>query len=188
MSETALIIIDMQNDFVLEDAPMRSDGALEIVPKVKEVLDAFRMHKLPVFHVSREYRVDGSDIEHTRLEAFKNQKYCLPGTKGSDIIDELYPIDGEFRIVKKRFSGFMNTELDLMLRRLSIKKIVVCGIQYPNCIRATVFDGIALGYDVTLLTDATAAKTPEVAQANIFDMQNIGVACISVHHFLGHCR
>jgi len=52
-------------------------------------------------------------------------------------------------------------------------------VQYPNCIRATVFDGVALGYDVTLVTDATAAQTEEIAQANIVDIRNIGVECIS---------
>ena len=185
MSNTALIIIDMQNDFVLQDAPQCIEGALKIIPNLKEVLNTFRKKELAVFHVYREYRADGSDIEHTRLEDFlNNQKYCVPNTKGCDIIDEIYPIDGEFRIVKNRFSGFMNTELDFILKRLNVKNIVICGIQYPNCIRATVFDGIALGYDVTLVTDATGAKTPEVAEANIFDMKNIGVKCISTKLFL----
>ena len=179
MTNTALIIVDMQNDFVLKDAPQCIDGALEIIPNLQKVLHTFRVQKLPVFHVYREYRADGSDIEHTRLEDFlTHQKYCVPGTRGCEIIDEIYPLDGEYRIVKNRFSGFMNTELDFILKRLNIKQIVVCGIQYPNCIRATVFDGIALGYDVTLVTDATGAKTPEVAEANIFDMKNIGVNCI----------
>jgi len=73
----------------------------------------------------------------------------------------------------------MNTELDFILRRLEVESIVVCGVQYPNCIRATVFDGVALGYDVTLVTDATAAQTEEIAQANIVDIRNIGVECIS---------
>ena len=185
MSDTALIIVDMQNDFVLKNAPQCIDGALKIIPNLKEVLNTFRKKELPVFHVYREYRADGSDIEHTRLEDFlNNQKYCVPNTKGCDIIDEIYPIDGEFRIVKNRFSGFMSTELDFILKRLNIKNIVVCGIQYPNCIRATVFDGIALGYNVTLVTDATGAKTPEVAEANIFDMKNIGVKCIDTKLFL----
>ena len=62
--------------------------------------------------------------------------------------------------------------------------IVVCGIQYPNCIRATIFDGVALGYKVTLVTDATGAQTDEIAKANIFDIGNIGVKCISTTQFI----
>jgi nicotinamidase-related amidase len=176
----ALIIVDMQNDFVLPDAPQCVKGAVSIILNIQKVLDIFREKTLPVFHVYREYRADGSDIEKTRFEDFVHrEKYCVPQTKGCEIVDELSPVEGEYRIVKNRFSGFMNTELDFILRRLEVENIVICGVQYPNCIRATVFDGVALGYDVTLVTDATAAQTEEIVQANIMDIRNIGVECIS---------
>jgi len=178
--KTALIIVDMQNDFVLPNAPQCIKGAVSVIPNIQKVLHTFREKSLPVFHVYREYRADGSDIEKTRLDDFLNgEKYCVPRTKGCEIIDELFPREEEYRIVKNRFSGFMNTELDFILRRLEVESIVICGIQYPNCIRATVFDGVALGYDVTLITDATAAQTEKIAQANIVDIKNIGVECIS---------
>ena len=77
----------------------------------------------------------------------------------------------------------MQTELEFILRRLKVEEIVICGIQYPNCIRATVFDGVALGFDVTLVSDATGAQSKEVAKANIFDMQNIGVKSIRTKIF-----
>lgn len=78
----------------------------------------------------------------------------------------------------------MNTELDFMLRRLGVENLVVTGTQYPNCVRTTVYDGVALDYNVTLITDATSAQTKEVAEANIFDMKNIGVECITTMQFL----
>jgi len=185
MKNTALIIVDMQNDFVLPDAPQCIDGAIAIIPNLKKVLNTFRNESSPVFHVYREYREDGSDIEKTRLNDFlTGAKYCVPNTHGCEIIDEIFPIEGEFRIVKNRFSGFMNTELDFILKRLQITNIVVCGIQYPNCIRATIYDGIALDYNVTLVTDATGAKTDEIANANIYDIKNIGVKCISTKEFI----
>jgi len=185
MKKTALIMIDMQNDFVLPHASQCIDGAVAIMPNLQKVLGTFRDKSLPVFHVYREYREDGSDIEKTRLDDFvEGEKYCVPHTKGCEIVDELSPIEGEYKIVKNRFSAFMNTELDFILRRLKIERIVVCGIQYPNCIRATVFDGVALGYSVTLVTDATAAKTDEIAEANIVDIRNIGVECITTESLM----
>jgi len=185
MKKTALIMIDMQNDFVLPDALQCIDGAVTILPNLQKILETFRENVLPVFHVYREYREDGSDIEKTRLNDFINvQKYCVPNTHGCDIVDELTPMEGEYKIVKNRFSGFMQTELDFILRRLDIQRIVVCGIQYPNCIRATIFDGVALGYEVTLVTDATAAQTDEIAEANILDMCNIGVECMITESFI----
>ena len=188
-SKIALIIIDMQNDFVLPNAPMCVAGAISIVPNLQKILNYFRNSAEPIFHLVREYRADGSDIEKTRRHGFLNDRsYCVPGTKGCEIIEELTPLAGEYRIVKNRFSGFMNTELDLILRRLDINKIVVCGVQYPNCIRATVFDGVSLDYEVTLVTDATGAATEAVAKANIYDISNIGVNCLTTEQFLRATR
>ena len=180
----ALIIVDMQNDFALPGSPMYVAGAMAVVPNIKRVLTLFRNHSLPVFHVVREYRADGSYIEGFRLQGFLSQQpYCVPGTKGCDSVDGLEPLANEYRIVKNRFSGFMNTEIDFILRRLGVSHIVVCGIQYPNCIRATIFDGVALGYHVTLVTDAAGAQTEEIARANIVDIANIGVTCLTTDQF-----
>lgn len=179
MKNKALLIIDMQNDFVRPDAPQCVAGAVDVINNIEKVLQIFRDKNLPVFHIIREYRADGSDIEHTRLKDFLQNPYCVPNTEGSKVISELTPLEGEYKIIKNRFSGFMQTELDFMLRRLRVGEIIVCGIQYPNCIRATVFDGISLGYNVILITDATGAKTKKIAEANIFDILNIGVHCLS---------
>ncbi len=99
-------------------------------------------------------------------------------------MEQLKPQPGEYRLVKNRFSAFMQTELDWMLRRLGINHLVVCGTQYPNCIRTTVFDGVACGYQVTVLSDATSAQTPEIAEANVRDILNIGVECVTVTELL----
>ena len=184
-SKTALIIIDMQNDFALPDAPMGVAGAMAVLPNIRRVLEHFRAQGLPVFHVVREYRADGSDIEATRLDGFLAKKpYCVPGTPGCEIVAGLEPLPGEYRIVKNRFSAFMHTELDFMLRRLGVDTIAVVGIQYPNCIRTTVFDGVAHGYDVILVTDAAGAQTEDIARANILDIANIGVRCLTTDEFL----
>lgn len=181
----ALVIIDMQNDFVLPGSPACVAGAHDTVPSIKRLLDFFRLNKLPVFHVVREYRADGSDIERNRLDGFlRKSRYLVPGTRGCEIVDPLRPIEGEYRIVKNRYSCFMNTELDFMLRRIGVTHLVVCGTQYPNCIRATIFDAVCYGYHVINIIDATSAQTQEIAQANIVDIRNIGVACISLDEFI----
>jgi nicotinamidase-related amidase len=181
----ALLVIDMQNDFVLPGAPVCVAGAHSTIPAIRKLLDAFRSRKLPIFHVIREYRPDGSDIEITRLDGFLHKKkYAVPGTKGCEIVDDLKPVPGDYTIIKNRFSGFMNTELDFMLRRLDATHLVIVGTQYPNCVRATIFDAIAYGYNVTNVIDATSAQTKQIAEANIQDIQNIGVDCTTLAKFL----
>ena len=183
--KNALVIIDMQNDFVLPGSPACVAGAHDTVPSVKRLLDFFRLNTLPVFHVVREYRADGSDIESNRLDGFlRKSRYLVPGTRGCEIVDPLRPIEGEYRIVKNRYSCFMKTELDFMLRRIGVTHLVVCGTQYPNCIRATIFDAVCYGYNVINIIDATSAQTQEIAQANIVDIRNIGVACISLDELI----
>jgi nicotinamidase-related amidase len=181
----SLIIIDMQNDFVMPGSPIRVAGAKATIPVIKKVLKAFRKNKLPVFHVVREYRSDGSDIEITRLDNFlERSKTVVPGTEGCKIVNELNPLPGEYRIIQNRFSAFMNTELDFMLRRLNITHLVICGTQYPSCIRTTVFDSVSYGYYTILVTDGTSAQTPEIAESNLRDIQDIGVECCPAAEFI----
>ena len=183
-SHTALLIIDMQNDFVLPGAPLCVAGARASVPAIRQVLTRFRAEHLPVFHITREYRADGSDVERMRQTSFlTEQSFVLAGSSGSKIVPELAPQPDEYRIIKNRFSGFMFTELDLLLRRRSINHLVVTGTQLPNCVRATVFDAVCLDYEVTLITDGTSAQTEDIAAANIQDMAAIGVRCMTADGF-----
>lgn len=184
-SHDALLIIDMQKDFVLPGAPVCIRGAQATVPAIRRLLERFRARNRPVFHVIRAYRADGSDIEWSRLAGFLEQPYLLAGTEGCAIVDELMPLSGEYQIIKPRYSAFMQTELDLMLRRLHVDEVVVCGTQYPVCIRATLMDALALGYRAVSVTDATSAQTPEVAASNIADLTNMGVLCRTVDELCG---
>jgi nicotinamidase-related amidase len=175
MERPALLIIDMQNDFVCEGSPYRVTGAAAIIPKIQVVLAEFRKRKLPVFHILRIHRPDGSDVEIIRQEKFKKLPFAIAGTKGAAVIDELAPRAGEYILTKTRMSAFIGTELDLMLRTLGITTVVVTGIQTPNCIRTTVFDAIAYNYPAIIVDDAVGATTEEIHRANLRDMENIGV-------------
>jgi len=175
MGHAALLIIDMQNDFVLEGKPYRVAGASAVIPKIQSVLAGFRQRNLPVFHIVRVHRKDGSDVEIIRRERFKQAPFAVEGSRGAAVIDDLKPLESEYIVRKIRMSAFIGTDLDLTLRSLGVTTLVVCGIQTPNCIRTTVFDGIAYNYPVVLVSDATGAASDEIHQANVRDMQNIGV-------------
>lgn len=184
MKRYALLIIDMQNDFALPGAPLSVAQAPAVIPKIRMVLDAFRDRRLPVFHVVRIHRSDGSDVEITRKDLFRKTPFAVAGSAGAAIIDELKPLPGEYVIEKVRMSAFLATELDLMLRTLGITDLVVTGIQTPNCIRTTVFDAIAFNYPVILLRDAVGAKSDAVHSANVADMEAIGVRVMAAHDLI----
>lgn len=185
MARNAFIIIDMQKDFNEVGAPFRVDCGLEAMPYIEKALEATRKSNVPVFHVFRYYRADGSDVELTRYDGFVQKGGgCVSATRGAEIMDSIKPIDGEYQIVKQRWSAFFQTELDMLLRRLGVKQVVLAGVQTPNCIRGTVWDANSLDYEVIVLTDATNAATPEVHQANLFDMKNIGVKLMTTDEYV----
>jgi nicotinamidase-related amidase len=185
LGKTAFLIIDMQNDFCLAGAPFVVDAGMATIPFIKRALDACRKHRLPIVHVFRYYRADGSDVEITRYAEFKKAgSGLIRGSKGAEVVEELKPQPGEYLVIKQRWSAFFQTELDNLLKRLGVDQIVVTGVQTPNCIRGTVWDANSLDYEVIVLSDGTGANTAEVHQANLFDMKNIGVQVLTTEEFI----
>ena len=178
MTDTALIMIDMQQGFLDPASPCCIAGAAATVPACARVLTFCRASGIPVFFVTRRYRADGSDVEHTRFAAWlTGGKPVSPGCK--DAIGMADPPEfgsdpRDYRVFKPRFSAFFQTELDGMLRRLGIRTVVLAGTTTPNCIRTTCYDGISLEYNVAILTDCTSSATEEIQRANLRDMENIG--------------
>lgn len=135
----------------------------------------FRENKLHLIFVKRLHRVDGSDVDKPRIELFNNTGgFLIEGTRGAEIVEELKPLPSEIVVVKKRWSAFFHTELDLILRRKKIQTLILGGVQTPNCIRASVTDAISLDYDVIVLEDGTASSNLEIQKSNLLDMENIG--------------
>ncbi|KAL6285686.1 hypothetical protein ACE6H2_010076 [Prunus campanulata] len=176
---TALLVIDMQHDFVDVDGPMLVSGGKTIVPNVIKAVQVARQRGMLVVWVVREHDPLGRDVELFRRHLYPAGKVgpTVKGQFGAELVDGLVIQEGDYKLVKTRFSAFFGTHLDSFLKGAGIDSLVVTGVQTPNCIRQTVFDGVALDYiSVTVVLDATAAATPEVHAANILDMKNIGVA------------
>lgn len=178
MDNAALLIIDMQNDFIRDSAPLQVPGAEAIIPNIRILRDLFRRRRLPVFHVLRVHRPDGCDVEISRRELFARQPFAVDGTRGARVIDELAPEAGEYIIKKVRMSAFFDTDLDLLLRSMGVGCVVVAGIQTPNCIRTTVFDAFAYNYRTFLVEDAVGAANEDVHRSNCRDMANIGTVMV----------
>ncbi|KAK4778031.1 hypothetical protein SAY87_018218 [Trapa incisa] len=174
---TALLVIDMQRDFVEEYGPLKVNGGKAIVPNVIEAVEIARKRGLLVIWVVREHDPQGRDVELFRRHLYSPAKPgpTSKGCRGAELVDGLVIKERDYKLVKTRFSAFFATHLHSLLRSNGIDHLVIAGVQTPNCIRQTVFDAVALDYQsVTVLVDATAASSPEVHQANIFDMKNIG--------------
>ncbi|XP_021298622.1 probable inactive nicotinamidase At3g16190 isoform X1 [Herrania umbratica] len=177
--QTALIVIDMQKDYILEDKIMSVKGGKAIVPNVIKAVQIARQRGILVVWVVREHDYFGRDVELFRRHFYSPEKGgpTTEGSVGAELVDGLVIKEEDYKLVKTRFSAFFNTNLHGFLQSNGVNNLVVVGVQTPNCIRQTVFDAVAHDYQsVAVIVDATAAATPEVHDANIFDMKNIGVA------------
>ena len=178
-AENAILVIDMENDFVLPDSPMRVEGAYATLPAIKKFLDYGRANDWAVIYIYRIHRISGIDAELFRRHFFEEgHPFCIEGTKGAVIPDEIAPQKGDISITKQRFSAFFGTDLDIILRGLGVKNVYLTGTQYPNCVRSTAVDSMGLDYNTIVVTDCCSAASEEVANANIFDLRNMGIPCI----------
>ena len=186
--DTALLVIDMQRGFLEPSSPLFIDGAPASVPACAAVIAACREKGIPVFFVTRAYAADGSDVEKARRAAWEAggkplSPDCVPELS-TDMPEEFGACGSDRRIVKPRYSAFFATELDLILRRLEICRVVLAGTTTPNCIRTSCYDALSLDYEVTVLADCTSSKTPEIQRSNLRDMENAGAEIISSAEFL----
>lgn len=163
---TALIVIDPYNDFISEGGKVweRIRAVAEAnncVHNMSQILNAARKAKLPVFHaMHRRYRAgDYETWKHLapiQKRAWQSKAFEY-GTWGGEFRAEFTPLPGEIVAMEHWCSsGFANTDLDLQLKRHGIQKLIVIGLIAHTCLEATVRFAAELGYDVTVVRDATA--------------------------------
>lgn len=157
-------------------------GAKATIPAIADLVKFGKSKGWKIVYIVREHRTSGVDVDAPRIPLFTDGKtgYCVPGTWGGAIVDGLSPEKDDLIVAKSRNSAFFATNLDLILRRMGVKTVVLAGTQYPNCVRGTANDAMSYDYETIICTDCCSAKTPEVAEANIFDMKNMGITCISL--------
>lgn len=182
-ARAALLVIDMENAFVEPEGGHCIRNAAATVPACARAVETARSKGIPVFFVKRLYRADGSDVELTRYAAWKARgRGCAPGSEGANSAmapEGLCPKCGDYTIIKPRWSAFFGTELDLILRRLGIRTVILTGTTTPNCVRTTCYDAIALEYSVVVLTDCTSSQTEEIQRVNLEDMGRVGAVLMT---------
>lgn len=184
-ARAAFLLIDMQNGFIDGASPLCIAGAAATVPACAHALAAAREHGLAVFHVRRAYAADGSDVEAVRWEAWAEGGRPLSSADPMSLAcpSELAPAPGEPVVVKPSWSAFFGTDLDVLLRARGIGTLVLAGTTTPNCVRSTAYDGLARGFNVAILRDATSSRSPEAQEANLADMEAAGIQLIHTDDF-----
>ena len=142
---TALIIVDIQNDY-FPNGKMELSNPEKAAANAAKVLEWFRQnHKDHIFHVQH-------------IASNPALGFFLPDTQGAAIHEAVQPMDHESIIVKNFPNSFLQTDLESQLKEKGITKVVVAGMMTHMCIDATVRAAVDLGYETTLIEDACATK------------------------------
>jgi ureidoacrylate peracid hydrolase len=165
-ASTALIVVDMVNDFCKPGGAMVLPGYEALVPPQRKVIDAARQAGCPVLFVVDTHR---RNVRQDR-EFLKRTPHCIEGTWGAQVIEDLGPRPDDIYVVKRRYSAFFNTDLDLTLRDLQIDTVVVFGVVTNICVRSTVHDAFFLGYQVVVPEDCVAATGPREQASSLYDI------------------
>lgn len=160
---TAVLVIDMLNDFIDPEGAMPLPGGETLVPPITGILDAARDREAPVVWVCDEHPPNDKEFE-------KRAAHCLKGSWGARIVAELDPPDDEYRVPKRRYSGFFETDLDLRLRELEMKHVVLVGVVTNICVRSTAHDAFFRGYDVIIPEDGVAATSRREQESSLYDL------------------
>jgi nicotinamidase-related amidase len=189
---SALVIIDIQRDSTLAGAAMEIPGTLQAVTFIKRLVHGYREVGLPIVHAIRLYKNDGSNVDLCRRKSVENGKQMfIPGSDGAELMDEIKPSSSirlnsdlllsgslqqigplEWIMYKPRWGAFYNTILEEHLRNLSVNTVVVCGCNFPNCPRTTIYEASERDFRIVLTKDATSVIYDRALQ----ELKGIGVS------------
>ncbi|MGH9304925.1 MAG: cysteine hydrolase family protein [Acidimicrobiales bacterium] len=170
-ASTALLIVDMQNDFLLEDAPLPAAGGLGVIPVISGLASVARACGMRVVFTKEMHRADHSDFG---IELDFEPPHCIEGTTGPDIVIGLAPEPGDIVIEgKRRYNGFLGTDLDLVLRAGRVENLIVTGVCTDVCVSATVQHARNLDYRCFVVRDAVAGTSPERHEAALMCLEHV---------------
>lgn len=200
LKKAAVITIDTQNDFSLPGAVAEIQGTYEVLPKMKQILEACRSQQMPVIHVIRIYEPDGSNVDLCRRELLERGSVIVhPNTFGAELADTIKPeaaaelnyerlllgevqavAKQEWVIYKPRWGAFYQTRLESFVKELDVDTLIFIGCNFPNCPRTSIYQASERDFKVVLIEDAMSG----VYSKGLEELANIGVHIYNTQSFM----
>lgn len=174
----ALMIVDMQNDFVRSGAPMEVIDARQTIAPIRSLISAFRQRDLPVFFTRFLSNADPELIWMWSPQCWPDTRCCWPGHERhyddtalplqcADIIDELAPEPDDAIIDKFSYGAFHKTDLLDRLSGLGIQSLLITGTVTQICVEETAREAFHHGYRTTIIADAVSSFAPDLHAASL---------------------
>jgi len=188
MSRSALLVIDMQNEFLDPAGWFGSVRGCDVscltsvIPNINKLAAAFRRYEAPVVHLNWGVRSDVANLPANVLDkgsaygqlpgygdSIESGDVLVQGDWGAASVTAIDKHAGDIDVFKQRLSGFRDNELDQILRRHDITTLFFTGVNLDRCVFATLMDGCFQGFDAVLVEDATATVSPpHVSEAIVY--------------------
>ena len=172
----ALIVVDVQNDFVSPQGSAAKRGedvsaAMAMVPNLRRLIDEARRVGLTIVYI----RTTHSEWTDTPSWVYRTSQKgglstCREGTWGAELYEGISPSPSERVVIKHRYSAFINTDLNTVLKARNIQSVLVCGVATNVCVETTARDGYMYDYYVTMIDDCSAAYE---AKLHLGTLENI---------------
>jgi len=186
LKRTAVLVIDMQNAFA-SPGGMFSFGGRDIshiraiIPNISQINDAARTKGVKVVYVVHRITADQREVGPLtrfhfggpRGRSENREGTIIEGTWGTEIIDELKPKPEEMTIIKRRFSAFAGTELDMMLKTFDIRYLIFVGVATNICVESSLRDASHLQYLPVLVSDGVAASPPSRQESTLANVREV---------------
>jgi nicotinamidase-related amidase len=168
---TALLVIDMQRDFLDPDAPIATPGGLDLIPRINRLAARARALGMPVIFTQEMHRADKSDFG---IELEFEPPHCLEGTRGMELANDLDVEPSDYRILnKRRYDAFLGTDLETLLRARQIENLIVVGVCTDICVTSTVQHARNLDFRCYVVRDGVAGTSVERHEAALLCLSHV---------------
>ena len=171
MVKPALLVIDMQHDFVDRTAPVPCHGASSVVPKIKRLVEKAHATGIPVIYTKELHRANKVDLGR-ELDG-DCPLHCIEGTRGAEIVEDLNPREKDYVIGKRRYSCFLGTDLLILLKGLDVDILYLTGVATDVCVYLTAMDAHQLDYKVKIVEDCAAGTSKAAHKAALAAVERL---------------
>lgn len=166
--KAAILVIDVQYDFIKEDGAIPCVGGRDMVPRINRLTDAGRKAGIPVIFTQEFHRKEEMDFGR-ELDGAESY-HCMEGSEGVEIVKELKIEQGDYVIKKPRYSAFLKTDLELLLNGLGVMPgdtLIIVGVATNVCVHYTSAEAHQLDYRIRVVEECCAGTSLEEHEASL---------------------
>lgn len=192
----ALVVIDVQNGFASRGGSYDQLGMdvscyQQAIPQISRLIALCRGAGIPIFYTQAVRESSGIDLltnmhkilPKSREERIKKKPICVRGTWDAEIVDDIRPAPEDHVVVKRRDSAFQDTEIGVWLKSVGADSLIFCGIDTSICVETSLRDAFNNGYDVILISDATASGNRKHFESTIEVVKDYYGLVMSIDEF-----